>query len=292
MFFFSKMQATGNDFIIINNLENEFEYSFKLLYKYLCDRHFGVGADGILILDKGTNAEYKMRIFNQDGSEAEMCGNGIRCFAKYLYEKKLVESEEFEIETLAGIKNVKLKVEGKTVTFVEVSMGKPTLEFSKIPVYYENNNEDIYQEEKAESTYDEVIEDVKGIKIDDFTVYPISIGNPHCVCFVDNVDNIDIEKSGKLIENYKYFPNKMNVEFVEIKNENSIKVRVWERGVGETLACGTGACAASVISNIYKSTNSEVSVELKGGTLKIDYNNENIYLKGTAEFVFEGEIEI
>ena len=225
MFFFSKMQATGNDFIIINNLENEFEYSFKLLSKYLCDRHFGVGADGILILDKGTNAEYKMRIFNQDGSEAEMCGNGIRCFAKYLYEKKLVESEEFEIETLAGIKNVKLKVEGKTVTFVEVSMGKPTLEFSKIPVYYENNNEDIYQEEKAESTYDEVIEDVKGIKIDDFTVYPISIGNPHCVCFVDNVDNIDIEKSGKLIENYKYFPNKMNVEFVEIKNENSIKVR-------------------------------------------------------------------
>lgn len=282
MFFFSKMQAAGNDFIVINNLENEFQYSFKLLAKYLCDRHFGVGADGVLILDKGCNADYKMRIFNQDGSEAEMCGNGIRCFAKFLYEKKIIRDTEFEIETLAGIKKIKLEVEGNTVVFIEVDMGKPIFEFSKIGIYYENNARDTYTDNSS----------FEGIHIEEYTVYPISMGNPHCVCFVDNVDEIDIQKAGKLIENYKYFPNKTNVEFVQIKNNSTIKVRVWERGVGETLACGTGACSAAVISNLYKSIESEVIVELKGGNLKIKYDGENVIMQGSAEFVYEGEMNI
>lgn len=282
MFFFSKMQAAGNDFIVINNLENEFQYSFKLLAKYLCDRHFGVGADGVLILDKGIKTDYKMRIFNQDGSEAEMCGNGIRCFAKYLYEKRIIKDTEFEIETLAGIKKVKLEVEGNTVVLVEVYMGKPIFEFDKIVVYYENN---------AKTTYDEN-ELFEGIQINEFTVYPVSMGNPHAVCFVDNVDEIDIEKIGKLIENYKYFPNKTNVEFVQIKNSSTIKIRVWERGVGETLACGTGACSSTIISNLYKSTESEVIVELRGGNLKVKYNGENVTMQGSAEFVYEGEMNI
>ncbi len=282
MFFFSKMQATGNDFIVINNLENEFQYSFKLLAKYLCDRHFGVGADGILILDKGTNADYKMKIFNQDGSEAEMCGNGIRCFAKYLYEKKIVKDTEFEIETLAGIRKVKLEVEGNTVVLVGVNIGKPIFEFDEISVYYENG---------SKSTYDEKYL-FEGIQIEEFTVYPISMGNPHCVCFVDNVDEIDIEKVGKLVENYKYFPNKTNVEFVQIKNDSTIKVRVWERGVGETLACGTGACSSAVISNLYKSTKSEVIVELRGGNLKVNYDGENVFMQGNAEFIYEGKMNI
>lgn len=282
MFFFSKMQAAGNDFIVINNLENEFQYSFKLLSKYLCDRHFGVGADGVLILDKGTKAEYKMRIFNQDGTEAEMCGNGIRCFAKYLYEKNIIKDTQFEIETLAGIKKIKVDVEGNTVVFVEVDMGKPVFEFDKIPVYYENYNE---------FTYDEKIL-FEGIQIGEFTVYPISMGNPHAVCFVDNIEEIDIENIGSMIENYKYFPNKTNVEFVQIKNNSTIKVRVWERGVGETLSCGTGACSSAVVSNLYKFTESEVIVELKGGNLKINYDGENVFMQGSAEFVYEGEMNI
>lgn len=281
MFFFSKMQATGNDFIVVNNLENEFQYSFKLLSKYLCDRHFGVGADGVLILDKGNKADYKMRIFNYDGTEAEMCGNGIRCFAKYLYEKKIVKDSEFVVETLSGIKKVKLEIEGNTVVLVEVDMGEPSFNFNEIGVYYENNAIDTYNEEKF-----------KGIQINEFTVFPISMGNPHCVCFVDNVDEIDIEKTGKLIENYKYFSNKTNVEFVEIKNNSTIKVRVWERGVGETLSCGTGACSSAIISNLYKSTESEMIVELRGGNLKVKYTGERVLLQGSAEFVYEGEMNI
>lgn len=281
MFFFSKMQATGNDFIVVNNLENEFQYSFKLLSKYLCDRHFGVGADGVLILDKGNKADYKMRIFNYDGTEAEMCGNGIRCFAKYLYEKKIVKDSEFVIETLSGIKKVKLEIEGNTVVLVEVDMGEPSFNFNEIGVYYENNAIDTYNEEQF-----------KGIQINEFTVFPISMGNPHCVCFVDNVDEIDIEKTGKLIENYKYFSNKTNVEFVEIKNNSTIKVRVWERGVGETLSCGTGACSSAIISNLYKSTESEMIVELRGGNLKVKYTGERALLQGSAEFVYEGKMNI
>lgn len=281
MFFFSKMQATGNDFIVVNNLENEFQYSFKLLSKYLCDRHFGVGADGVLILDKGNKADYKMRIFNYDGTEAEMCGNGIRCFAKYLYEKKIVKDSEFVIETLSGIKKVKLEIEGNTVVLVEVDMGEPSFNFNEIGVYYENNAIDTYNEEKF-----------KGIQINEFTVFPISMGNPHCVCFVDNVDEIDIEKTGKLIENYKYFSNKTNVEFVEIKNNSTIKVRVWERGVGETLSCGTGACSSAIISNLYKYTESEMIVDLRGGNLKVKYTGERVLLQGSAEFVYEGEMNI
>lgn len=188
MFYFSKMQATGNDFIIINYLENSLNYSFKLLSKYLCDRHFGVGADGVLILEKSKcGADFKMRIFNQDGSEAEMCGNGIRCFAKYVYEKKLIHKEEFEIETLAGRKKVNLEVEGDTVINIEVDMGEPIFEFENIPVI-------------GVKTED------KKINIEGFEIYPISMGNPHSVCFVDNIENIDIEKYGNIIENYKYFP--------------------------------------------------------------------------------------
>lgn len=270
MFFFTKMQATGNDFIILNYLEEKLEYSYKLLAEFMCNRHFGVGADGILILEKSTKADFKMRIFNQDGSEAEMCGNGIRCFCKYLYEKKLINKKEFEIETLAGIKKAKLEVEGNTVIQISVNMGKPELDFEKIPV----------------------ISKTKRIIIDEYEIYPISIGNPHAVCFSNDLDKIDIRKIGEKIENYKCFPNKINVEFVQIINPNLIKVRVWERGVGETLACGTGACAASVISERYKSTSSILNVDLIGGKLKTKYENGEIMLMGPAEIVFEGKIEI
>lgn len=274
MFFFNKMQAVGNDFIILNYLEEKLEYSHKLLAEFLCNRHFGVGADGILIIEESKEADFKMRIFNQDGSEAEMCGNGIRCFAKYVYEKGLIHKNKFQIETLAGIKKIELEVEGNTVVQVTVDMGKPEFNFEKIPVISLLNQ----NKEK--------------IMVDKYEVYPVSLGNPHAVCFIDNLEEIEIKEIGEKIENYKSFPNKTNVEFVQIINENLIKVRVWERGVGETLACGTGACAASIISNKYKSTKSELTVELSGGKLRTKYENGEIKLIGTAEFVFEGKIEI
>ncbi len=274
MFSFCKMQATGNDFIIIDYLENNLEYSYKLLAEFLCDRHFGVGADGILIVQKSKKADFKMRIFNKDGSEAEMCGNGIRCFSKYVYEKNLINKDEFEIETLSGIKKVKLEIEGETVLRVSVDMGRPIFNLQDIPVIYLENN-------------------YKGsIHIEGMKVYPLSIGNPHAVCFVDDLKKVDIEKYGKLIEDYKYFPNKINVEFVQVIDDSNIKVRTWERGVGETFSCGTGTCASAVIANKYKSTKNELNVELQGGNLKTVYKNENVKLIGTAEKVFEGKIDI
>ena len=274
MFFFTKMQATGNDFVILNYLEEKLEYSHKLLAEFLCNRHFGVGADGTLIIEKSNVADFKMRIFNQDGSEAEMCGNGIRCFAKYIYEKGLIHKNEFEIETLAGIKKIELEVEGNSVVQITVDMGEAVFDFEKIPVI------SLLAQNKEK------------INIDRYELYPVSLGNPHAVYFVHNLEELDLKEIGSKIENYKNFPNKTNVEFVQVINENLIKVRVWERGVGETLACGTGACAAAIISNKYKSTNSELTVELPGGKLKTKYENGEIKLIGTAEIVFEGKIEI
>lgn len=271
MFFFSKMQATGNDFIVVNLLENNFNYSLKVLSKFLCDRHFGVGADGVIFMDRSIKADFKMRIFNNDGSEAEMCGNGIRCLGKYIYEKGLIEKEVIKIETLAGIKKLDLQVEGNTVVNVKVNMEKPVFDFDKIPVFNKNRN--------------------KSILIDKIEVYPVSFGNPHAICFVNDLNLLEIEKYGKLIENSKYFPYKTNVEFVKIENSSKIKVRVWERGVGETLSCGTGACAAAVISKMYKYTNDELIVDLKGGFLKVNIKNE-IELSGKSEFVFDGKIKL
>lgn len=281
MFYFCKMQATGNDFIIVDYMHQEFNYSFKLLAEFLCNRHFGVGADGILILDKSEIADYKMRIFNSDGSEAEMCGNGIRCFAKYLYEHDLINKEEFEIETLSGIKKVSLDIEGKTVICVTVQMGSPELDIEKIPVILE---EELGEENKMPIAID----------IDNMKFYPISMGNPHVVSFVENVQEINIYELGKKIENYKFFPNKTNVEFVQIINDGKIKVRIWERGVGETLSCGTGVCASGVISCIIKSTKSDLIVETLGGNLNILYDNEKnlVSLKGEAKEVFEGKLII
>lgn len=276
MFFFSKMQAIGNDFIIINLLNQEIQYSFKLLSEFLCNRHYGIGADGVIFIDKSEKSDFKMRIFNKDGSEAEMCGNGIRCFAKYVYEKKLIKKDEFNIETLAGEKKVYLDIEGETVVSIKINMGKPVWNFNKIPVNYITDNEE------------------NGINIGEFVGYPVSVGNPHLVIFVENLDDLDIKKYGSIFEDYKYFPNKINIEFAKIISKNHIKIRVWERGVGETLGCGTGACASACVFYRKKSTdtsNSEVTVDLLGGKLKINCL-ENIIMKGPAEFVFEGNLNI
>lgn len=282
MISFCKMQATGNDFIIINCLTEKFRFSYSNLSKFLCNRKYGVGADGVIFIENSDIAEYKMRIFNQDGTEAGMCGNGIRCLGKYLYEEGLVNVKKFKIETLSGIKELELTVENKTVTYIKVDMGNPIFEYNKIPVIFPNVMEKEIENLKIEVNNKEYIG------------FPISMGNPHFVVFEDDLQNIDIEKEGNVIENYKYFPNKTNVEFVKVINKNKIKMIVWERGVGRTLGCGTGACAAAVASILKKFTNSEIIVELEGGFVKIKYDIESnsIILMGSADKVYRGEIDI
>lgn len=280
MIFFTKMQGTGNDFIIIDNREKEIVYTYSRLSEFLCNRKFGVGADGVIFIENSKIADSKMRIFNADGSEAEMCGNGIRCLTKYLYEKEIVKKEKMRIETLSGIKNVDLIVENKTVIGIKVDMGNPIFEYNRIPVIFPNI---VKKElERLEINF----------RNNKLYVYPISMGNPHAVCFVKDVQNLKIEDIGSRIESYKYFPNKTNVEFVEVVNPKNLKMRVWERGVGETLGCGTGACAASVVSYFKKSTNREVIVDLPGGKLKVLYfeNENNVKLIGDCSYIFEGKL--
>ena len=276
---FTKMTGLGNDYIYVNCMENNLK-NIPELAKSLSDRHFGIGADGLILIDKTDNnkADFKMRIFNSDGSEAEMCGNGIRCAAKFIHDNELCDSDKISIETLSGIKRVKL-IEGLTGEYdgAIVDMGEPIFQDKNIPYnIYEAFNKDLDL-------------DVNGEKMR-FTV--VSMGNPHAITFVENLDNIDIEKVGSSVENNPIFPNRTNVEFVQIIDKNKIKVRVWERGVGETFACGTGACAAMVASGINGYTDESVTVELAGGELKVEWGKDNhIYMQGPAKTIYEGTIK-
>lgn len=281
MILFSKMQGTGNDFIIINCMKQYFNYSLNILAKYLCNRNFGIGGDGVIYLFKSYKADCKMRIFNSDGSEAEMCGNGIRCVAKYLYEKDMINKKNICIETKQEVKNIELILENKKIIKVKVNMSSPIFEPNKIPVFLPKEN------------LKSGIHSVK-IKIDniEYTLYLVSFGNPHAVCFVNNLDNININKVGKIIENYKYFPNKINIELVQIIDRKNIKIKVWERGVGETLSCGTGACAAVVCGIKNKWLDNDVNVELLGGKLNIILEENEVYLIGESEFIFDGKLNL
>jgi diaminopimelate epimerase len=218
-------------------------------------------------------ADVKMRIFNADGSEAEMCGNGIRCFAKYCYENTVARKNELTVETLAGIKRTWLTVENEVVTSVMVDMGIPVLDRSKIPMLGQGNciNEDLQ---------------VNGEK---YKVTCLSVGNPHCVIFVDALDDFPVQRVGPRIENHRLFPKKINVEFAQVLNSNELKVRVWERGCGETMACGTGACAAVAAGNLLQKVGGKVTVHLLGGNLEVEYA-ERLFLSGPAEKVFEGTL--
>ena len=214
MLLFSKMQGIGNDFIVINCLNQYFNYNLNILSKFLCNRNFGIGGDGVIYIFQSTIADFKMRIFNSDGTEAEMCGNGIRCVGKYLYEKDITLKTELQIETLSGIKNINLTIQNKMVTGIKVNMGKPVFDLEKIPAYLK-------------------YEDFCNIKIynTEYKFDLVSIGNPHAVCIVSNLNKHDISKIGPIVENYKYFPNKINVELVQIIDRTNIKIKVWERGV-------------------------------------------------------------
>jgi len=238
MILFSKMQATGNDFVVINCLNQYFNYNLGSLANFLCNRNFGIGADGVIYLFKSNTADFKMRIFNKDGSEAEMCGNGIRALGKFLYEKSITTKTEINIETLSGVKTVSLVVENKAVVTVKVDMGLPIFEANKIPAY-------LPRDEMSNKYHTVSIE----FENEEYKFDLVSMGNPHCVCFVSDLSKIDLGKIGPYIENYKYFPNKTNVEFAQIVDRNNIKVAVWERGVGKTISCGTGACACRSLCN-------------------------------------------
>lgn len=274
---FTKMHGIGNDYIYFNCMDEEIKNPEELSLK-LSDRHFGVGGDGIVLILPSDKADFRMRMFNADGSEGKMCGNASRCIGKYVYEKKLTDKTEVTLETLAGIKTLNLKVDGEKVTEVEVNMGEAITDPKKIPVLFDK---DIVVNEKM---------DVCGEK---YRITCVSMGNPHCIVYMNNIDNLEIEKIGPKFENHKLFPERINTEFVEVIDRNTLKMRVWERGSGETLACGTGACAVTVASvlNGFCNKDEEVTVKLLGGDLKIKYlSNGLVYMTGPAEFVFEGRI--
>jgi diaminopimelate epimerase len=271
---FWKMHGLGNDYIIIDNRDRKLdEAELGELTRKLCARRFSIGADGLLLLCDSVIADARMRVFNADGGEAEMCGNGIRCFAKYCYENKIVENTEMKIETLVGVKQTWLTVSDGEVSAVKVDMGSPALARSSLPMLGQGN------------FVDEDLE-VDGQK---FKATCLSVGNPHCVIFVEDVKNFPVQKVGSRIENYELFPNRVNVEFVQVLNKAELNARVWERGVGETLACGTGACASVVAANLHKKIGEKAKVHLLGGTLEIEYTG-NLLMSGPAEKVFEGEL--
>lgn len=271
---FWKMQGLGNDYIVIDNRDSEINSEQAAdLAKKLCDRRFSVGADGLLLVCNTKIAETKMRIFNADGSEAEMCGNGIRCFAKYCFETGVVPKLMFIVETLSGLKRVWLTLNGKKVTTVKVDMGVPNWERSSLPMIGKGTciNKDL---------------DVNG---EIFKVTCLSMGNPHCIIFVDSIDKFPVAEIGPQIENHKAFPKRTNVGFVQVLKQDELNVRVWERGCGETLACGTGTCAAVAAAKKLGKVENNVMIHVLGGLLQVEVD-ESLFLSGAAEKVFEGTL--
>ncbi|MBO5479131.1 MAG: diaminopimelate epimerase [Clostridia bacterium] len=275
---FTKMHGLGNDYVYMDCTKSGVPEDVTHLAQFVSNRHFGVGSDGLILICASEECDFKMRMFNLDGSEAQMCGNGIRCVGKFVYDKGLTSKTEITVETLAGVKKLKLQVEEGKVKNVEVDMGEPVLEASKIPVVAKESpvtNLKLQAEEK------------------EFIFTCVSMGNPHAITIVEDVDNFDVAKYGSKLEVDPHFPEKANIEFIKVLDENTIQMRVWERGSGETMACGTGACATAVACHLNGLTKNEVTVKLLGGDLKIKWNKEDnhIYMTGPAVTVFEGELE-
>ena len=272
---FTKWQGIGNDFVIVNGFQEKIDdYPSKAIE--VCDRHFGIGADGLVLALPSEIADFRMRIFNSDGSEAEMCGNVTRCFARYVYENGLTTKTELTIETLAGIIKPKLLFENGNVKAVCVDMGEPRLKRGEIPMI--GNPED-----RAVN-----VPLIVGDKT--YEVTCVSMGNPHCIIFDDNAEELDLQALGRPIETHPAFPRKTNVEFVKVIDRKTLRMRVWERGAGITLACGTGTCATVVAAVLNGKTDREVLVHLDGGDLFIEWREDNhIYKTGPAVEVFRGE---
>ena len=274
---FTKMHGIGNDFVVVNALAGTFDQDhLPELSRRVNQRKFGVGADGLILVLPSKVADFRMRMFNPDGSEAEMCGNGIRCFAKYVYDRKLIPDTQVKVETLAGVKLLKLQVRSGRVKFVRVDMGVPRLLRSEIPMRGDDNGRVVNE----------------GLKVDGrrFEITAVNMGNPHVIVFEDNVGASPVVKFGPQIETHRSFPERTNAHFVQVCNPGEIIVRTWERGAGETLACGTGACASVVACVLNDRTARNVLVHLPGGDLRVEWmGDQRVVMTGAAEEVFEGD---
>ena len=277
-FKFTKMHGAGNDYIYVNCFEEKVE-DINATAKKVSDRHFGIGSDGLVLICPSDKADFRMDMYNSDGSQAEMCGNATRCVGKYVYDRGLTDKTRVTLETLAGIKILDLNVKDGGVESVTVNMGSPELVPKNIPI---------------DSDKERFISEDVEVLGKTYKVTGVSMGNPHAVTFIDDTDRLEIEKIGPHFENHKLFPKRINTEFAQIVDRRTIKMRVWERGAGETLACGTGACATLVAAYLNGLTDNEADLVLLGGTLHIKYDEtENaVYMTGPAAFVFDGEIEV
>lgn len=275
---FTKMHGLGNDYVYVNCFEEKIDNP-PAVARFVSDRHFGIGSDGLIMINPSKTADFEMEMYNADGSRGEMCGNGIRCVAKYVYDYGLTDKTQISVETLGGIKYLDLTVEDGKVSLVKVDMGKPELEADLIPIISER-----------EQVIDEPIE-VDG---KEYHMTGVSMGNPHAVIYVDDVKGLDLEKIGPKFENHERFPKRINTEFVHCIDRQTVEMRVWERGSGETLACGTGACAIAVSSILNNLTDTQVTVKLLGGDLQIEWDREKdrVFMTGPATVVFDGVIDI
>ena len=273
---FTKMQGIGNDYVYLNCLQETIENPSELAKK-ISDRHYGVGLDGLIMINPSDKADFEMEMYNADGSRGEMCGNGIRCVAKYVYDYGLTDKTSISVETLAGIKYLDMTVEDGKVVLVKVDMGKPMLRPEEVPVVSEK---------------EEVIDEPITVDGQEYRMTCVSMGNPHAVVFIDqDVKEFPLETVGVKFENHERFPKRVNTEFVNVLDRHTAQMRVWERGSGETLACGTGACAVAVACALNGLTEDEVTVKLLGGDLQIKWDREKntVYMTGPAEVVFDGE---
>lgn len=275
---FTKMEGLGNDYVYVNCFAEQVENPKELAIK-VSDRHFGIGSDGLILIKPSEVADFCMDMYNADGSRSEMCGNGIRCVAKYVYDKGLTDKTSISVETLAGIKYLDLTVDKGRVVMVTVNMGAPELLPAKIPV---RSDKDILV---AEPIF------VGG---QEYKMTCVSMGNPHCVVFVEDTAAFPLEEKGPLFESHELFPNRINAEFIQILDRKTVNMRVWERGTGETLACGTGACASTVACILNGLTDDEITLHLLGGDLKVRWDREAnlVYMTGPATIVFDGEIDV
>jgi len=270
------MHGTGNDYVVIDGRKQKIA-GFSRLARAMSDRHYGIGSDGILVLLDSKSGDFRMRMFNPDGSEAEMCGNGIRCFAKYLYDKRITSKKRLAIETAAGVKDLTLLVKNRTVSSVVVNMGEPILRRDRIPMIGGQG-----------MVVGETLQMDDGSR---FTITAVSMGNPHVVIFVEEIERFPVEKYGPIVENHDLFPNRTNVEFVKVLNRKEVVQRTWERGTGETLSCGTGASAVTAACILNRLTERKIQIHLRGGDLKTEWREDDntIYLSGPAVEVFTGE---
>ena len=273
---FTKMHGCGNDYVYVNLFEEHIDDPAEMSIK-VSDRHFGIGSDGLITIEPSDIADFRMRIYNADGSEAEMCGNGIRCVAKYVYDHKLTDKTEISVQTGAGVKILKLFVEGDKVEQVTVDMGEPALAPAEIPVVADG---------------DRVVDEPIEVCGKEWRMTCVSMGNPHAVVFVDDVENFELEKYGPHFENHERFPKRTNTEFVHVVSRTEAYMRVWERGSAETWACGTGTCATVMACILNGKTDNKVLVHLRGGDLTIEYDEKtnHVFMTGPATEVFNGEV--